>query len=86
MRPRVWIGISSSAIPILRPVDISTRYRKLVESVRLTKPSVVPIMMIRPIIASHLAPNRSNSLPVTGISSPIISAPGSSSRPDSSAV
>ncbi|MNI70552.1 hypothetical protein D3C73_1263740 [compost metagenome] len=47
---------------------------------------VVVIRTSRPMMASHLAPKRSNSLPVTGIRMPITSEPGSSRNPDSMAV
>ncbi|MNI51862.1 hypothetical protein D3C73_1066070 [compost metagenome] len=56
------------------------------ESVRLTKPIVVTIVIAIPMMDSHFAPNRSNSLPVIGIINPISSAPGSISSPDSRAV
>lgn len=58
---------------------------KVVSVDKFVNINVVTTRIRNPIIASHLTPNRSNSLPVIGFIIPIIMALGSSANPESNA-
>lgn len=86
LSPAVATGIITIARPNIRMPYITVKKVKDVAGLKVANANDDPVMIVNPMIASHRAPNLSNSLPVIGDKSPVMSAPGKSARPASNAV